>query len=482
MSCSRDYAFLGARGRTSGEDEPTAGTATEPDAATGTTSAGAPGDLGGVAQGGASDDAVASGDANATSGGEGGAGASGGEAGASSGGSAPLTGQVAVGGHHLCLIVEQPSYGRIVYCRGDNSSGQLGDGSGRNQPDPEFGWRAVVTAQDLPLVGVEAIGAGEQHTCALLANEVHCWGLNKHKEVDPTVDPTLAEGMVAAATRVDLASPGAPLVVGGYNSCAGTPAYCWGDNRRHQIRSSADAAVGLAPRQLEPTPTVVALGTFHSCMIRDQDTLCWGADDFRQCATPLDRVCDDLGACDSAPVLVPGLSGARGIALGTHHTCAIDRAGGVQCWGSNSNGELGSAPPEGCKMGQSPAPECVLPPTTVAGLTDVRMLALGQAHTCAVAGPSGAAYCWGSNNNGQLGRGSNVTASEVPAPVRTAVRPPSALPPTPLEGVVSLVARGDYTCATTDAGATLCWGRLEALEGEIVQSSSIAVPLSLDGL
>jgi alpha-tubulin suppressor-like RCC1 family protein len=209
-------------------------------------------------------------------------------------------------------------------------------------------------------------------------------------------------------------------------------------------------------------------------MLRDQETLCWGADDFRQCAA-FSR-CDDAAACDTGPVSVPGLSGALGVALGTHHTCAIDGANEVRCWGSNSDGELGSAVPEGCKMGQSPAPECVLPPTVVAGLTDVRTLALGESHSCAVAGPSDAVYCWGSNDKWQLGHG-KYPAPELPEPVLTDTNPPTAL-----EGVVSLVTRGDYSCATIRAGGTFCWGTLYALNGEIVQTSGLAVPLSFDGL
>src|SRR5664279_4476599 len=76
----------------------------------------------------------------------------------------------------------------------------------------------------------------------------------------------------------------------------------------------------------------------------------------------------------------------------------------------------------------------------------------GYAHTCALA-PSGQAYCWGTNANGQLG--DNTTTDEhVPVAVQQG-------------GVTfaSMTAAWEHTCGLTSAGAAWCWG--SNWEGEL---------------
>ena len=106
------------------------------------------------------------------------------------------------------------------------------------------------------------------------------------------------------------------------------------------------------------------------------------------------------------PVDVSGLaSGVSSIALGWDHSCAITTAGGLKCWGYNSNGQLG----DGTNADKSS-------PVDVAGLASgVAMASGGAVHTCAIAS-GGVAKCWGSNGYGQLGNGSAID-SNVPVDV-----------------------------------------------------------------
>jgi alpha-tubulin suppressor-like RCC1 family protein len=63
---------------------------------------------------------------------------------------------------------------------------------------------------------------------------------------------------------------------------------------------------------------------------------------------------------------------------------------------------------------------------------------------------SGAAYCWGTNQYGELGDGTggNAVLSTTPVPV------------VGLDGGVTQVAVGsNHSCALTTAGTVLCWGR-----------------------
>jgi alpha-tubulin suppressor-like RCC1 family protein len=86
-----------------------------------------------------------------------------------------------------------------------------------------------------------------------------------------------------------------------------------------------------------------------------------------------------------------------------------NHAGAAYCWGSNSNGQLG----DGTTTQRTS-------PTLVAGGLGFVALSAGASHTCGVTALG--TYCWGSNDNGQLGNGSTTDSS---VPVKVAGPPQS---------------------------------------------------------
>ncbi len=128
-----------------------------------------------------------------------------------------------------------------------------------------------------------------------------------------------------------------------------------------------------------------------------------------------------------------GLTGVRGVSAGFAHTCAFLTDGTVQCWGANSHGQLGNANSQGTS------------PTAVQGLTGtVKMIATGEFHTCALM-TDGTVECWGLNNNGQLGA---TSCSDL--------CPPTAVPGA--SGVSAIALGTFYTCAVLSTGSVECWG------------------------
>ena len=123
------------------------------------------------------------------------------------------------------------------------------------------------------------------------------------------------------------------------------------------------------------------------------------------------------------------ISNISTVSAGYSHTCALTTAGGVKCWGANYNGELG--------VDTEPVQTV---PADVTGLTSgVTAVAAGSNHTCALTSV-GAVKCWGSNEFGQLGDGTNTNST---APVNVIGH---------TTGVVAISSGADHACAVSAGG------------------------------
>ena len=288
-----------------------------------------------------------------------------------------------------------------VRCWGNNNHGQLGDGTIVRRLTP-------VTVAGLGS-GVQAIAPGDSHTCALTAaGAVMCWGNNNHGQLgDGTTTQRLTPVAVAG-----LGSGVHALASGGDHSCAVTTAgavFCWGDNVAGQVGDGTNT-LRNTPVQVTGLGSgvqAISLGYYHSCALNTAGAVsCWGYDGVGSLG---DGSTGDANHARLTPVPVVGLgSGVRAIAAGYEHTCALTTAGAVQCWGWNVGGQLG----DGTKTQR-------LSPVPVAGLSSgVQALAGGVYHTCALV-TVGSVYCWGANGSMQLGDG---TTTERLAPVAVQFR------------------------------------------------------------
>ena len=93
------------------------------------------------------------------------------------------------------------------------------------------------------------------------------------------------------------------------------------------------------------------------------------------------------------------LSNVSALSAGYQHVCALLTGATVNCWGANLSGQLG----DGTTTDRS-APVAVKGVGATTALSGVTALSAGRQYSCARLS-GGAIDCWGSNSNGELGVG-----------------------------------------------------------------------------
>ncbi len=184
--------------------------------------------------------------------------------------------------------------------------------------------------------------------------------------------------------------------------------------------------------------TKISAGREHTCVVNSAGgVLCWGHNENGQLG-------DGSFTDSSVPVPVKGLpSGVISIASAGHGAnCALTKAGSVWCWGTGTNGQLGNG-----GRNNSNVPVQVLDTAGTTPLGGIVEISAGQDHMCAVTN-TGAALCWGDNSFSKLGA-PQITGSNALTPAQV-----SGL----TSGVASISPGSNYTCAVTTSGGALCWG------------------------
>lgn len=306
---------------------------------------------------------------------------------------------------------------------------------------------------------VAKLGAGDGFACAVMdSGSVRCWGQNDHgergtaKSTDDAATPVEVPGL---ANVVDLVA-GGDSGSSGDVSCAITKdkdVWCWGGaamlpgkDGKTEPRAIADLKGALS----------IALGGGTGYAVKADGTVWgWGSPAFNSLADGTTS-----GGSDKPLTQIPGITGAKQVAAGQNHGCALLGDGTVTCWGYVGKKQLPTAiagvtgatalfaqtqrdttcalAKEGTVCwGESQA---VKPMAELAGVTKIA----GRNHLCALGG-DGSVWCWGGDNDmGQLGHAG----------------PPHK--PGKVEGLAKKatdIAVGHvFTCAALEDGSAACWG------------------------
>jgi alpha-tubulin suppressor-like RCC1 family protein len=143
---------------------------------------------------------------------------------------------VSAGGQQTCGVTAAGA----MYCWGDNTFGNLGDGTTTGpqqcagflgQPGPACSTTPVAVSGGLTF---QEVSSGANFTCGLTTSGIaYCWGANNSGE--------LGNGTTTSSTRPVAVSGGltfASLSAGLYSACGVTTAgaaYCWGDNNTGEL-------------------------------------------------------------------------------------------------------------------------------------------------------------------------------------------------------------------------------------------------------
>ena len=151
----------------------------------------------------------------------------------------------------------------------------------------------------------------------------------------------------------------------------------------------------------------------------------------------------------AVPVAVEGvggsglLSGVSSLTRTTRGFCAILTSGGVDCWGTEANGQLGN----GSSGGQTDVPTAVVGIGGVGNLTGVTSLLATDESVCATVA-SGGVDCWGSIFFG---------TSAVPIAIENTSGLGDLTGATGLAGSYGVGPEANTFCAGLNSGGVECW-------------------------
>jgi len=334
---------------------------------------------------------------------------------------------ITAGYAHTCALEASGN----VKCWGSNESGQLGDGTQNSSNSP---------VKVIDLHDAKSITAGLYFTCALTrSNNLKCWGNNQFGQLE---DGTTINRN-KPGNKVDLPQGIDAYDVGDNHACAvqlgSQDFYCWGNNASGQL---GDISVTESTSPVNIRPLVanfglpvdilsLATGGRHTCIIgRWQggfipdrvELICQGDNRYGQHGGSWTNGIYDISA---TPFNMNSV-----IATGDG-TCANERDPFPFCWGKNNYGQM---------------------QLNALSAWPYEPVALGWNHSCGSSGPEGKAslYCWGWNYFGQIGDGTKITRRSITRVIEIK------------EQITSIAVGWAHTCVATKEGTVKCWGANES--------------------
>jgi alpha-tubulin suppressor-like RCC1 family protein len=176
--------------------------------------------------------------------------------------------------------------------------------------------------------------------------------------------------------------------------------------------------------------TKISAGLYFACGLQsDASAWCWGDNRFGQLGDGTTTATDTPGHV--------GASGWKSISAGGFFTCGVETDGTAWCWGSNGDGEVGDASTTDRDV-----------PTQVGTDATWSSISAGYFFACGVK-TDHTAWCWGYDLYGQLGNGHSGASANTDAPSAISGSGKWA----------STSAGVDGACGVQTDQTAWCWGR-----------------------
>jgi alpha-tubulin suppressor-like RCC1 family protein len=366
--------------------------------------------------------------------------------------------KITLGNYHACVLKDDGS----VKCWGRNDGYEL-SGGGASTPTP----KQVTTDGTTPVLGALDVEAGGNHTCIITSdNKVMCWGRNSVGELGDGTNtnrqyPTyVSDGLggqlsgvskISANGRATFSDGGGSLV--GY-TCAlmdvTGEVKCWGLNFNKvlgngtAVNSNVPVTVGDGLGGNLSGVTAISAGVKHVCALMTDTTVkCWGNNSWGQLGTG-NTVNSDYPTTVQASLGVD-LTGVVSISVGYMHSCALLNDDSVKCWGTNTQGMLGTGNTVASYYAANTAATSVM-----------QLSAMGNAYepfasygnTCALL-TNNTVECVGTNSHGNLGLGGNLNLGAYSTSMAAVNN---------ITNAVYLANKNASSCVITVDDKVKCWG------------------------
>ncbi len=334
---------------------------------------------------------------------------------------------------------------------------------------------------ETPSVEVQ-IATGDYHTCALRDGAVRCWGYGEFGQLGYGNANAIGDDETpASAGDVELPGPAVQIAAGGLHTCAllkDGSVYCWGSGFFGQLGYGNTNRIGddetptsAGPVDVGGIAIEISAGGSQTCAVIEGGSLrCWGFGGYGSLGLGDTR---NIGN-DEVPASIPSIdvgAAVTHVECGTSHVCAITDGGGVVCWGSNANGQLGRGNIDDIGDNELPSSGS----TTNVG-APVTHLSAGLYHVCALTDQN-AARCWGANESGELGYGNTADVGNDEAPSTAGDLELGAVAAVSAGGIFWYDDSGIYfhghSCGVLTTGDVRCWGNNDHGQLGIADTASI---------
>ncbi len=374
-----------------------------------------------------------------------------------------------------------------VLAWGTNGTGELGDGTNTGPEDCYPGFPAPCSLVPVPvsgLSGAQSVAAGATSNLALLSGgTVVSWGDNSYGQLgDGTTNgPETCE---SGDGQRGFPCSTVPVAVSGLDEVVAIAAstdyslallkdgtvMAWGSNvyghLGNKVDSNSDMPIAIGG--LSEVTAIAAASTYSLALLKNGTVMAWGSNDYGQLG-------DGTTTLSVVPVTVSGLSEVAAIAAGGETSFALLKDGTVMAWGANNVGQLGdgtSTGPETC----AGTAACSRTPVAINGIDEATSIAAGSDP---FEGPGlglavlkdGTVMAWGSNERGELGDGTETNSDMPVAVCAIGEQAPCAQH---LSNVTAIAGGAGHNLALLADGMVVAWG--SSYLGELGDGSQDVTP------